>query len=146
MLLHDAGTCLQSGDALEGLAEACPPADSAPTKEQERRCDFNRGYLCCLAKKPTGEDPHVGTFFAASATRPLSVMNTDNRLLANSWRGVLEPIFEKCVPRMQRGFLRGRSMLRNIVDIDFEAMKVSLRCAIVSDSITLLSFDLWRNC
>ena len=33
----------------------------------------------------------------------------------------------KWVSHMQRGFLHGRSMLSNIVDVDFESMKISLK-------------------
>ena len=41
------------------------------------------------------------------------------------------------VSQMQRGFLRGRSMLSNVVDIDTEAMTVSLR----HDKGALVLFD-----
>ncbi len=122
VVLHDAGVALQQSDACAELSVAYP----APTGTG-RRCDFNRGYLCCLGKKISGEDPDKGSYFTPPSTRPLSVVNTDNRLLANSWRCVLEPIFARWVSNWQRGFLKGRSMLRNIVDIDFESMKVSLK-------------------
>jgi hypothetical protein len=69
----------------------------------------------------------VGDYFAADATRPLAIVNTDNRLIASAYRLRWEPILEPWVSIMQQGFLQGRSMLSNIVDIDFEAMRVSLQ-------------------
>jgi hypothetical protein len=38
-----------------------------------------------------------------------------------------EPLFNKWVSAMQQGFLRGRSMLSNVVDVDYEAMTISLK-------------------
>ena len=46
---------------------------------EELPYDFNVFYLCCLPKKPTGNDPTEGDYFSPSATRPLSLVNTDNR-------------------------------------------------------------------
>ena len=40
---------------------------------------------------------------------------------------MLEPMINDWVGDMQRGFLQGRSMLSNVVDVDYEAMKISLR-------------------
>ena len=87
---------------------------------------FNDSYLCCLPKKPSGTDQVAGDYFLPSATRPLSLVNTDNRLIASALRIAIEPAVEKVISNMQRGFLRGRKMLTNVLDIDFESMKVSL--------------------
>jgi hypothetical protein len=65
------------------------------------------------------------------------VVNTDNRLLANAARLQWEPIFNEWVSEVQRGFLRGRSLLANVVDVDFEAMTVSL----TSERGALILFD-----
>ena len=40
---------------------------------------------------------------------------------------MLEPIVYNWVSAMQRGFLHGRSMLANIIEVDHEAMKISLK-------------------
>ena len=45
-------------------------------------------------------------------------MNTDNRIIANIYRIVLEPLADIIVSQPQRGFMRGRSMLRNVFDVD----------------------------
>ena len=88
---------------------------------------FNNSILCCLPKKPTGHDDNLGDYYHAGATRPLNVSNVDNRLLASAARLAWEPILERWVSKMQRGFLKGRVMLHNVIDIDWEAMKVSLK-------------------
>ena len=89
--------------------------------------DTTLGILCCLPKKKTGVDEEAGDYYAADATRPLSIVNTDNRILANAARNRWEPIFNIWVSELQQGFLRERSMLSNVIDVDFEAMKVSLK-------------------
>ena len=99
--------------------------------------EFNLAILCCLPKKPTGTDPEVGQYFTAEATRPLAIVNTDNRLIASAFRIRWEPALEPWVSHMQRGFLKGRSMIANIVDIDYEAMRVSLKC----EEGTIVLFD-----
>ena len=78
------------------------------------------------AKKRSGTHEALGDYYEAPSTRPLSIVNTDNRLLANAARIRWEPILSKWVSAPQRGFLKGRSMLANVVDIDVEAMQVSL--------------------
>ena len=62
-------------------------------------------------KKPSGSDPIVGDYYLPSATRPLSLVNTDNRLIASALRIAIEPAVEMVISSMQRGFLRGRQML-----------------------------------
>ena len=64
---------------------------------------------------------------ASDATRPLCIVNKENRVIAAAMRLRLEPILNKWVTLMQQGFLKGRSMLKNMVDIDYEAMTISLR-------------------
>ena len=39
--------------------------------------DFNLGILCCLPKKKTGDDPEHGEYYAADATRPLTIVNIE---------------------------------------------------------------------
>ena len=99
--------------------------------------DFNLGVLCCLPKKASGTDAKNGEYYKAEATRPLCIVNTDNRILASAARIRWEPIFNEWVSDMQRGFLHGRSMLSNVVDIEMEAMRISLK----SDKGAVVLFD-----
>ena len=84
--------------------------------------NFNYAYLFCLPKKASFIDAVLGAVFAPSKTRPLSIVNTDNRIIAGAFRLVLEPIFNEWISESQRGFLSGRSMLANVLDVEHEAM------------------------
>ena len=87
---------------------------------------FNLGILCCLPKKVAGTHSTLGDYYTAADTRPLSIVNTDNRIIASAMKLAWEPIFNKWVSDSQRGFLKGRSMLANILEIDEVAMTISL--------------------
>ena len=82
---------------------------------------FNLGNMVFLPKKIAGSDPLFGDYYTAADVRPLVLVNTDNRLIASAMRIHLEPIFNTCISHHQRGFLKGRSMLANIVDIEHHA-------------------------
>jgi len=91
--------------------------------------DFNLSLLCCLPKKAAGTDPILGDFYSGENTRPLALVNTDNRILASAARLTWEPILEGYISNHQQGFLKGRQMLNNVIDIDYHAMTVSLKCS-----------------
>ena len=80
--------------------------------------NFNLSTLVCLPKDPTGEDPQVGTYFAPKATRPLSIVNCDNRLIASAMRIRWENQFKGFIRERQQGFLKNRSMIRNLLEVD----------------------------
>ena len=122
-ILHGAIEGLASDGANELLRQAYYTGSGTDASGH----DFNLGILCCLPKKVTGIDEELGEYYDASATRPLSLVNTDNRILASAARIRWKPIFNSWVSKLQRGFLRGRSMISNFVDVDYEAMTVSLK-------------------
>ena len=66
------------------------------------------------------------TYHEPGDTRPLAMVNTDNRLLANAVRLRVEPVLAKGIAEIQRGFLPKRSMLQNIFEVDFEMRLDSL--------------------
>ena len=121
-VLYESAQALSLDDGVQLLVDAA----GLDTEEGQR--DFNWGVLCCLPKKAVGTHPTHGEYFTPENTRPLSIVNTDNRIIASACRIRWEPIFNEWVSTAQRGFLRGRSMLSNVIDIDFEAMRVSLTC------------------
>ena len=57
-------------------------------------------------------------------TRPLNVANADNRLLGNAVRACVEEPLSAAISDEQRGFVPGRSMLANILDVE-EAMQLT---------------------
>ena len=75
-----------------------------------------------LPKKPSGQREGVD-YYTPDDTRPLAIVNTDNRLIANAVRHRMEGILGEIISEGQRGFLPGRSLLANVVDIE-HAMQV----------------------
>ena len=116
--MHEAMDDLMGEDAISLLRQAYAQEDGLHS--------FNLSSFICLPKKKTGTDELLGDYYDPASTRPLVVVNTDNRLMANAARLQWEPIFNEWVSEVQRGFLLGRSLLANVVDVDFEAMTVSL--------------------
>jgi hypothetical protein len=90
--------------------------------------EFNLSTMICLPKAPVGTTEDEVDIYEASGTRPLAIVNTDNRIMANAARARYEEIFQRWVSKMQKGFIKGRSMLSNIVTIDQKAMTISLEC------------------
>ena len=121
-------------DVLMGVLEALssPNAEEVLTEAyrlmgHQGAHAFNMSILCCLPKKASGVDEGGEKYFRAEATRPLNVSNMDNRLVTSAVRLVWEPMLERWVSKMQRGFLKGRQMLHNVLDIDWKAMCISLK-------------------
>ena len=81
--------------------------------------DYNLATMVFLPKKPSGRTGEQ-EFYDPAATRPLSIVNSDNRIAASAMRLAWEPVLEKVISPAQQGFLRGRSILKNVLDIDEE--------------------------
>ena len=116
-------------DILFPVAEALssPSYRECLNRAYEDRCtegnhNFNKSLLCCLPKKPHGIDPTEGEFYRGEDTRPLALVNTDNRIIASAARLSWEPILSKYISKAQQGFLKGRQMLNNVLDIDYDSM------------------------
>ena len=80
-----------------------------------------------MPSKTSGEPLDDGSrFHEPSATRPLSVVDSSNRIIAAAFKVALERKANLWVSSNQRGFLAGRQMMRNLMDIDFAAHKISV--------------------
>jgi hypothetical protein len=88
--------------------------------------DFNFASLTLLAKKPSHEVDGV-KWYLPKSTRPISVVNTDNRIIANLYRQVLSRFADKMCRSEQQGFLSNRWLLQNVVDVDMEARKLYVK-------------------
>ena len=99
--------------------------------------EYNLGNLVCLGKKPAGNDPVEGDFFTPEGTRPLAIVNCDNRIVASAARIRWEELLTNWVGMEQQGFLKGRSILKNLIDVDTESMSVSLK----SQNGAMILFD-----
>ena len=128
--LFHATTALNKEDAGERLSYA-------DAHSGDGNHNFNIGNMVFLPKKVAGCDPDLGDFYTANDTRPLVLVNTDNRIIAGAVRSKLEPILSKWISHMQHGFLSGRSMLANSVDIQHSAQMVALQ----NDMGGLVLFD-----
>lgn len=98
---------------------------------------FNESLLCCLPKQSMREDAAGRQIYEPHNTRPLTITNTDNRMIANGYRIRWEPIIAPGIIGSQRGFIHGRSMLKNTIEIEHAAMMYSLR----EDDAAIILFD-----
>ena len=101
------------------LAELC--SEDAERILQQEMPSFNESLLMFLPKKAAGTMEDGDQYFLPGGVRPLNITNTDNRLLASAVRIALEPMLAPLITQDQKGFLLGRSMVSNLLDID-EAM------------------------
>jgi hypothetical protein len=88
--------------------------------------DFNGSILCCLPKSGNSKHEDGHDILEAKETRPLTIADCANRLIANSYRYRWEGLIDTIVDPAQRGFLPGRSMLHNVTDIEHTAMITAL--------------------
>ena len=130
--------------ALFAAAEALTESSAVDRLEQAYHDDhsnaghaFNVGLLVCIPKSSSGALADGTPYYAPANTRPLALVDTSNRLIANAARFRWEPLLAAWVSPVQQGFLPGRSMLRNVFDIDEAAMTTAL----AHDDGALLLFD-----
>jgi hypothetical protein len=87
---------------------------------------YNLGKLVCLPKKASGVNEDGLEYYAPEDTRPLNLVNCDNRIIANAARLRWEVHFQPWVLQHQQGFLKGRSILSNLIDVDTAMMETAL--------------------
>jgi hypothetical protein len=87
---------------------------------------FNYATMVCLPKKVAGVHPQFGDLYTPENTRPLSIVNTDNRILAIAGQIRIEKNAKEWVSDMQQGFIKGISMAENILKVDLAAKKSCL--------------------
>ena len=134
-IFHAVATRMSSPDGAAEMVEAYSDRCAADCH------DFNASLLCCLPKKAAGTDADHGDFFTGDCTRPLALVNTDNRIIASAARITWEPLLNNYISSYQQGFLKGRQMLSNVLDIDYTSMTVSLKC----ERGALLLFDFLKQ-
>jgi exonuclease III len=118
-VLHGALTELSAEQGQESLLAAFPGDADGNTA-------FNEATMVFIPKKVSREAQGI-RYNEPGDARPLSIVNTDNRLMANAVRLRVEPLLAKAVSPAQRGFLPGRSMLQNVFEIDGEMRAASLQ-------------------
>ena len=130
----------QLGDlAVDVLYEAFQDfsGDDFEVKMTSEYPDFNESLLVFLPKKAVGTTAQGDAIFEPGGVRPLNITNADNRLLASACRILLEPMLGPLITEDQRGFIQGRSMLANLIDID----EVMLQTAAQDEGGVAFFFD-----
>ena len=89
--------------------------------------DFNFAIMCCIPKANDDFSDDGVRIHKANATRPISIVDAANRIFAAVLKVALERCVGNKVSKMQRGFLKGRDMLMNLIDVDFAAQCISIR-------------------
>jgi hypothetical protein len=118
-VLHGALTELSAEEGQDSLLAAFPLDSSGNTV-------FNEATMVFIPKK-VDHEAHGIRYNEPNEVRPLSIVNTDNRLMANAVRLRVEPLLAKAISPAQRGFLPGRSMLHNVLELDGEMRSASLQ-------------------
>ena len=80
---------------------------------------FNEGLLFLLPKSDSG---------LVTDTRPLSVTNSNNRIIASAAAYALQPALDKMIGHSQIGFLRGHSSdthIENVTNLYYNKIKQS---------------------
>ena len=132
--LHDVACALR----LEGSTYLLE--DAYFDQPGEERHQYNVSNLVCLPKTPTVDDHGAsGTYYKPKDTRPLSIVNCDNRLVASAARWRWEEHVGKFVKDRQQGFLVQRSILRNLLDM--EKAMILCSCKDVDGAALFLDFS-----
>ena len=119
-VLHRVAISMESADAHSQVRAAYLDEPGAGDH------DFNLSTMVYIPKVASGEDAEFGEFFHPKDLRPLSIVNTDNRTIANAMRLRWESILEGYVRERQQGFLPARSILRNLLEIEGTMMHASV--------------------
>ena len=119
-------------DALRELEMASGTDLMEQAYADEAGCNFNLSLLVCIPKVTGGQT------ITAEDTRPLSMVDTSNRLLASAARLRWECALGSWIDSAQKGFLPGRSLLSNVVELEHQAMLTSLDAS--EGALVLLDF------
>ena len=99
------------------LSMAIPILDLMNPNGHKVPNNLNMSILHLLAKKPSSHANGIPAYTPEN-TRPISVVNTDNRLIAAAINKVLAPKATNLCEEIQRGFLLNKSIIKNVIEID----------------------------
>ena len=86
---------------------------------------FNQAWLALLPKKPHHVDPERGDIYSPDNLRPLSIVSCFNRIIASAFRYKLSEKMDRVIGDTQRGFMAGRQIIENVLEIDLEMIRAS---------------------
>lgn len=113
-------------DALSGMSAHLASGGRGPT-------EWN---WSCLVFPPKGErrEDSEGIARQAVDTRPLSLKNSDNKLVCHGWLSAIKGAIVRNAAASQNGFVPTRNLVQNIVDLDTAAHCFNLVSEAYSDS------------
>ena len=85
--------------------------------------DINLGFMAFLDKKLEAQsDGHTPAmvFRRPLDTRPLTLKQADNNQVAQVLNHCISAVIEKCAIDTQNGFIHGRQLAQNVIDLDFK--------------------------
>jgi hypothetical protein len=85
---------------------------------------FNAG-LFVFPPKGSSPDDATAVHREVKDTRPITLKNTDNKILAGVQNFALAPVVAEGACSTQRGFIKGRNFMQNLVDLDTEGRILS---------------------
>ena len=84
--------------------------------------DSDLAYLALIPKGDHSND-HQVVARTPGETRPLSLSNSDGKIFANALKTSMEEAVAEWALRAQSGFIKGRKMLRNAMEVETRAME-----------------------
>ena len=132
-----ASTLLDVADTLASSSNIKLLNEAYWDEADEYTHHYNRSTMICLPKKSNGSTQEGTPIYSPANTRPLNIVNTDNRLIASATRCCWEHHLENWVLARQQGFLHKRSIIRNLLEMDMASMHTSL----MQDSSACLLMD-----
>jgi len=99
--------------------------------------DANHAFLALIPKQAEPDDHIHGTYWMPKNLRPLSLSNTDVKLLALALNAVVAPVLPHWARPEQRGFINDRLILQNVVDVESCALAASLRTSLDDPGLRL---------
>lgn len=103
------------------------------------------GAISCFIRKDRGEHVKEADMAFPEHLRPLMMKNTDNKIIGKIFEQPIKKAMTKFLHPSQRGFVPGRQMLDNVVDIDSHARLSTLDSEVIagkpSDLPMIVAFD-----
>ena len=92
--------------------------------------DANHALLALIPKQAEPQDATHGLYRHPKNLRPLSLSNTDVKLLALALSAVVAPTLPAWARTEQKGFISGRLITQNVIDIESHAIQAALRTSL----------------
>ena len=113
--------------------EYCHELLEAHLDDGETPDDLNDGlfiFPCKVKEEQTAGAPLV---CHPSETRPLTLKAADNKFVAGRLNQAIGPVVQAHASRTQNGFVAGRQLLQNAVDLDFQGRRLAMEYAVRPD-------------